>query len=406
VNDRQDKRARLFLALGVLLIGLSFVTNEWTISHLLTPDAPLRRVSSRLVSWLVTLNALCLGLWLIAWRRTIRPATLLALCFSYALFLALFLGFDLLQSYRGLRKNDGTERSGRFMMKDEWLGWKPLPGGTATVKRAGEYDAAYAVDAQGFRKTPEAVSPELSIYLFGDSFTFGNGVNDDETFPSRMAAALKGRVRVCNAGVPGYGITQMYARLVQLQTNLQPGDIVVFAPISEDIARNWQEFDFPARLLFWDEPIEHFPIFEGGSVRVQRVNTFANRWKAILQGAPLTGGVFRRLLPRVTADTTGDAVQMVELAGKVTEMHGAKFLPVFLPCQSEHTNTGYTRDVSRFTYVDVRDRFPKAAGDLDRLYYGGDGHFNPAGNRFVGELLVQVLVERGLLPPDFRAGAN
>lgn len=61
-----------------------------------------------------------------------------------------------------------------------------------------------------------------NILILGDSFTFGAGVGDDETFAARLHAALNGQVSVINGGQPGYGLFQMEAALHRLGERLKP----------------------------------------------------------------------------------------------------------------------------------------------------------------------------------------
>jgi hypothetical protein len=49
--------------------------------------------------------------------------------------------------------------------------------------------------------------------FFGDSYTFGEGVEDDETFPYLSGIAAAGRYRVRNYGFSGYGPHQMLAAI-------------------------------------------------------------------------------------------------------------------------------------------------------------------------------------------------
>ena len=49
--------------------------------------------------------------------------------------------------------------------------------------------------------------------MLGDSFTFGEGVPDEETFVARLDAALRGEgLQVLNAGVAGHGTVEEAAR--------------------------------------------------------------------------------------------------------------------------------------------------------------------------------------------------
>src|SRR5262249_49458840 len=52
----------------------------------------------------------------------------------------------------------------------------------------------------GFRGPERPAEARRSILLLGDSFTFGSGVNDDETFASRLGRALGPEVQVWNGG--------------------------------------------------------------------------------------------------------------------------------------------------------------------------------------------------------------
>jgi hypothetical protein len=103
------------------------------------------------------------------------------------------------------------------------LGYAPLPGATVSVAEyygdEVDYEVVYEVDyhfdARGLRVTPPAVSDEVApcIAFFGGSFMFGEGLENDETLPSAVAAATDGEHHVCNFGFSGYGAHQMLAAL-------------------------------------------------------------------------------------------------------------------------------------------------------------------------------------------------
>jgi lysophospholipase L1-like esterase len=78
------------------------------------------------------------------------------------------------------------------------------------------------------------------ILILGDSFAFGYLLPEPETFPARLQALVdgrygRGRVRVLNAGVPGYGIVNERAYLEQRGLALDP-DLVVVEASPGDIA--------------------------------------------------------------------------------------------------------------------------------------------------------------------------
>jgi hypothetical protein len=76
------------------------------------------------------------------------------------------------------------------------------------------YDVAYTTGPDHFRVVPDAADKsEACVLLFGDSFTFGIGVNDDETFAAQIVKRSAGRVTVKNLAVGGWGPHQFLAGL-------------------------------------------------------------------------------------------------------------------------------------------------------------------------------------------------
>ena len=69
------------------------------------------------------------------------------------------------------------------------------------VVRHYEYEHRVRIDDRGGRITPYPAEAVKIVPFLGDSFTFGTGVEDGETFLSRMAAASS--YRFLNLGVPG-----------------------------------------------------------------------------------------------------------------------------------------------------------------------------------------------------------
>lgn len=70
------------------------------------------------------------------------------------------------------------------------------------------YDVTYTIDDSRLRKT-ESLPSGPTVAFFGDSFTFGEGVDDSETMPQAFADLAERRFRVANLGFPGYGPHQV-----------------------------------------------------------------------------------------------------------------------------------------------------------------------------------------------------
>jgi len=97
-------------------------------------------------------------------------------------------------------------------------GWGPAHPGvihaTKTDAQTGEtiFDAQYTIDNQLLRKTVSAESGD-TIAFFGDSWTFGVGVDDADTLPQSFADQTNQRFKVLNFGYSGYGPEQFLRML-------------------------------------------------------------------------------------------------------------------------------------------------------------------------------------------------
>ena len=99
------------------------------------------------------------------------------------------------------------------------LGYVPLPDRASRFTAVSEgdeiYDVTYTIGANGLRVAPPLSTPhpEGSVLCFGCSFTFGSGLDDDQTIPWQLEQDLGGNLRVYNFGFSGYGPHQMLANI-------------------------------------------------------------------------------------------------------------------------------------------------------------------------------------------------
>ncbi len=78
----------------------------------------------------------------------------------------------------------------------------------------------------GFRRVP-ATTGGAGVVVLGDSYAFGYGVDDHETFANRLAEALPGRAEVHNWGVPGYNLVQQVELLRTRGAEADPSVVVL-----------------------------------------------------------------------------------------------------------------------------------------------------------------------------------
>ncbi|MCP5104361.1 MAG: hypothetical protein GY950_13315 [bacterium] len=76
-------------------------------------------------------------------------------------------------------------------------------------------DVVYTIDSNGLRTSPPCnpLNTGRSVLFFGGSFTFGSGVNDEETMPYLTGVKTHGRYRIHNFGFRGYGPHQMLSAI-------------------------------------------------------------------------------------------------------------------------------------------------------------------------------------------------
>jgi len=109
------------------------------------------------------------------------------------------------------------------------------------VQRAGFGSKGLNYDQHGFRRMPPLpadastnASDEPPVLATGDSFTQGDEVQDDQSWPAVLQGLVKRRT--INAGVAAYGIDQTVLRTEQLAAELKPSVIVV-GFIADDLRR-------------------------------------------------------------------------------------------------------------------------------------------------------------------------
>ncbi len=111
-----------------------------------------------------------------------------------------------------------AHRAGGFYELVDDVGY--IPKANARMTRAEveghptSNDVVYTTGPDHFRVVPAAAeTPEACVLLFGDSFTFGDGVSDEETFAAQVVTRSGRRVAAQNFAVSGWGPHQFLAGL-------------------------------------------------------------------------------------------------------------------------------------------------------------------------------------------------
>jgi hypothetical protein len=126
-----------------------------------------------------------------------------------------------------------------FVELDPELGFVPAAG-LSDYPYEGAKVNTNSAHMRGKREYSVERTDAARVVVVGDSFTFGQCANDDETYPAVMEATLP-NTEVLNLGVMGYGQDQALLRMRRDGFRYRP-DIVVFGFHKSNMRRNLMSF--------------------------------------------------------------------------------------------------------------------------------------------------------------------
>lgn len=113
-------------------------------------------------------------------------------------------------------------------------GWRLTPNWQGRHQHA-DYDVNYKIDARGYRDSVADVDMNRPLVLVaGDSFTFGLGVDNGETYVDELNR-LSTSVRYLNAAVPGYAPEQTLLVAENLVQLLKPERLLFVVYLGNDL---------------------------------------------------------------------------------------------------------------------------------------------------------------------------
>ncbi len=316
-----------------------------------------------------------------------------------------------------LRFTTDSTRGDRITAQyDEFLGWINKPNfQERNMYGPGVY---LRTNAQSFRNsenfTKEVPPGKIRVICSGDSFTQGQGVDDDHTWPAQLAA-LDWRLQVVNMAQGGYGVDQAYLRYERDGLRLDH-QVHIFAFIADDFKR-MQSTRYHG---VYEKPVL---LLQDGRIKVKNVPVpeslfFERRWREILQLArglrmyELLAGLLKRFIPGQSPDpgTSFEKVKDISLAvfddlNRLVQERKGKLVLVFLPIDKDY----YQDDTDEFRMwlkaemnargillVDLVDELRRLSIQDFKHFF--NGHYTVAGNRFVAQYLYNTLLSLALSP--------
>jgi lysophospholipase L1-like esterase len=278
---------------------------------------------------------------------------------------------------------------------DEKTYWRVRPSQTD------DRPPATNVNAQGFRGSRNVGPKDVAktrVLVLGDSFAWGWGVADDQTFAAQLEARAQGRFDVINGGTPGWGIFQFQAQLERWIGELQPDVVVVFVNTGDILRQPYASREEERRFLrdsALRNRIRDFSKLVTTVYRlIERYRLAAqNRVVANAHAMDARGGVNPELYARLLDRDATRLRAMHDLAAA----NGARFVLVAWPQQVPMTpafldsmkQVAATIDA---TYVDMSPTL--AAHPLESYSLPNDVHPSELGHRLVAERLAAALTEQ------------
>lgn len=348
-------------------------------------------------------------------RRVVPRLLLLGFSLGFALFAAEL-------AVRLVRPQAVMSVSSGLYQPDPPRRYRIAPGFHGTITNQVEYDTEVATNRLGLRGPEAGPKRGLRILALGDSFTFGVGAGQEETWPARLGEILG--AEVLNAGAPGFGVPDAVAWYEQFGEQLDP-DVIVLAVF---LANDLQDAspDQPKVTV-----VDGQLVVPGETGGLRRWLYYHSHLFRLFKSSVLEGGLRTRLglrepwavrelrsefamyspeLPpelRRGAEVTEQAVKRLQgnkvlavLVPSLPQVDPAKWQAVLAQLGLDPARHDPLRPNRLFLGIferhgipvlDLTETFRKAVGEGRRIYYPIDQHLTPEGYELMARAVGEAL---------------
>lgn len=296
-------------------------------------------------------------------------------------------------------------------------------------QRALSYGALATIDDRGLRlnrSAPPLEAPNGTILALGDSFTFGLGVGDEETWPARLEEMLcdstGAAVPVQNAGTISYGVFQEMSLLQERGLASRPrivihglywNDFMNAGPPSPGSAAVVDS----AGYLTWDhlsDSVNPARLLASRAVSSSALMfSLRQAANAVRSGGSVSayGEAYRRFIVSGLDEKDWKPIEdFYRNLQVLADRHGFVPVVVILPVvdlvgsrsSADHSYPSGVRTLLERLHIRFIDTFGLMSSPADRTTYflpqGPDAHLNAAGYRLVAQAVARTLLHQpGLL---------
>ncbi|MGD8509314.1 MAG: SGNH/GDSL hydrolase family protein, partial [Syntrophobacterales bacterium] len=306
------------------------------------------------------------------------------------------------------------------------FGWELVPGASG-FGRAGTY---IHINADGFRDLDYPLEKKVTVFrimVIGDSFTFGQGVNLEDTYSKQLERRLNDMGKtseVISCGVIGYGMWQYLETLERKVIPYKP-DLVILGLFIDDIPTSVSPYE---DLQNWPGTNPFVKDASGLMSRSYLWNflknsiTFVETKYRYLRGHNYLKGIEKRkeatgpahpestwypiMYGKLPKDIYSDFAETLHTFMRICETANIQVLVVLIP-DAAQMHEPERQEVNLFVaqtckdigvpFVDVTKRFEKEEDPRTLYLFPLDAHTSPKGHRLIADSIFEQLQERKLL---------
>lgn len=285
--------------------------------------------------------------------------------------------------------------------RDPRLGYAPRPG---FASHDNHWGTQVSIDGDGLRRNGEGAAPpgDRCVVAVGDSFTFGDQVDDAESWPAHLEVALQKPVK--NGGVFGYSLAQAVLR-GELLMEAFPTEALVVSFVPDDLTRC--EYSHRYVPLPWFDLVGDGLSLQPVPVGADDVDAGSRAWKDALGHSALVDAVLahtfrawwyendkQRVVPHLVGKGGEIGKRLVDRIAAVCRGRGVRLLVVLQGDTADPAGVDVIRHAQArgVEVLDLASMFlaaEAAAPGLHAKYF--QGHMTDAGNAWVAAQIAAVL---------------
>lgn len=318
---------------------------------------------------------------------------------------------------------------------DPQLGSIPVPNANGTRTLPGVYNFTYRNDANGLRVNEGCIkhsSARHTILMLGDSFTYGVGVNDDQTFSYYMERKLceeGSEVDIVNAGNGGKG-TDYALKFFQTRGVTIKPDLTILNFVSNDFQDNelsaYFSLDKSGNLIpktlgnsmaaeqrvFWKSRVYDWFITHShvaNLIKQVAIRMFVRSFRQ--RQHEISHIVYYKKDKAYSSSTSFELTKRLLLQLKLAVNNtGSKFVVFYIPTLDEvnefRTSGTASKDEKliasitndeKILFVSLTSSFAHSHLSTSKLYFISDGHWTASAHLLASQIMLDALNDSSIL---------